>query len=141
VAGFISEWWPASSRNGGRHHIGIPGRIASEFAAITRKRDERANTVSLFADFEAEQREASIDDLVEEQKALAKEKLLEMLSIAPDGMFFGVILDAMLEAFMLRETNVKDVCVDLAKKRKIENTWSEGGRKPTDRTMIKLAYT
>jgi hypothetical protein len=32
VAGFSSEWWPASSRNAGRHQIGIPGRIASEFA-------------------------------------------------------------------------------------------------------------
>jgi hypothetical protein len=33
VAGFISEWWPASNRNGGRNEIGIPGRLASEFAA------------------------------------------------------------------------------------------------------------
>ena len=33
MAGFISEWWPESNRNGGRHQIGIPGRIASEFAA------------------------------------------------------------------------------------------------------------
>ena len=32
MAGFISEWWPGSNRNGGRHQIGIPGRIASEFA-------------------------------------------------------------------------------------------------------------
>ena len=32
MAGFISEWWPESNRNGGRHQIGIPGRIASEFA-------------------------------------------------------------------------------------------------------------
>ena len=110
-------------------------------AAMTRKRDERANTASLFAGFEAEQKEASIDDLVDEQKALAKERLLEMLSIARDGMFFGAILDAMLEAFMLRETNMKDVCVDLAKEGKIENTWGTGGRKPTDHTVIKLAAT
>jgi hypothetical protein len=34
VAGFISEWWPESNRNGGRHQIGIPGRIASEFAPV-----------------------------------------------------------------------------------------------------------
>ena len=33
VAGFISEWWPESNRNGGRLQIGIPGRIASEFAS------------------------------------------------------------------------------------------------------------
>ena len=32
VAGFKSEWWPASRRNGGRHQIGIGGRIRLEFA-------------------------------------------------------------------------------------------------------------
>ena len=32
MAGFISEWWPASNRNPGRLQIGIPGRLASEFA-------------------------------------------------------------------------------------------------------------
>jgi hypothetical protein len=32
VAGFISEWWPASNRNPGRLQIGISGRIESEFA-------------------------------------------------------------------------------------------------------------
>jgi three-Cys-motif partner protein len=108
-------------------------------AAMTRKRDERANTASLFADFEAAQKEASIDDLVDEQKALAKEMLLDMLSTASGGIVFVGILDAILQAFMLRETNVKDMCVELAKKGKIENTWSAGGRKPTDHTVIKLA--
>ena len=32
VAGFISESRPVSNRNSGRHQIGIPGRIESEFA-------------------------------------------------------------------------------------------------------------
>jgi hypothetical protein len=31
VAGFISESWPTSNRNGGRLQIGSGGRIASEF--------------------------------------------------------------------------------------------------------------
>src|SRR5260370_26875826 len=31
-AGFISEWWPASNRNGGRLHVGKPGRNKSESA-------------------------------------------------------------------------------------------------------------
>jgi hypothetical protein len=42
---------------------------------------------------------------------------------------------------MLRETNVKDMCVELAKEGKIENTWGIGGRKPTDRTVVRLAPT
>src|SRR5687768_17206142 len=32
VAGFISEPWPASNRNHGRHQIGTGGRLASESA-------------------------------------------------------------------------------------------------------------
>jgi len=39
VAGFISEWWPASNRNRGRIEIGISGRIESEFANMPRHRD------------------------------------------------------------------------------------------------------
>jgi three-Cys-motif partner protein len=108
-------------------------------AAMTRKRDERANTASLFADFEAAQKEASIDEIVDEQKALATEMLLDMLSTASGGIVFVGIIAALLQAFMLRETNVKDMCVELAKKGKIENTWRTGGRKPTDHTVIKLA--
>ena len=34
AAGFISEWGPASNRNGGRLHVGIPGRNKSESAAV-----------------------------------------------------------------------------------------------------------
>ena len=34
VAGFISEWWPASNRNPGRLQIGISGRIELEFAGV-----------------------------------------------------------------------------------------------------------
>jgi hypothetical protein len=36
AAGFISEWWPASNRNGGRLHVGIPGRNKSESAVPLR---------------------------------------------------------------------------------------------------------
>jgi hypothetical protein len=32
VAEIKSEWWPASNRNGGRHQVGIGGRLASESA-------------------------------------------------------------------------------------------------------------
>jgi hypothetical protein len=39
---------------------------------------------------------------------------------------------------MLRETNVKDLCVDLAKVGQVENTWGGGNRKPTDDNVIRL---
>jgi hypothetical protein len=38
AAGFISEWWPASNRNGGRLQIGKPGRHKSESAGSTREK-------------------------------------------------------------------------------------------------------
>ena len=47
MAGFISEWWPASNRNGGRLQIGIGGRIASEFAAIHREPARRWTVAAL----------------------------------------------------------------------------------------------
>jgi hypothetical protein len=37
VGGFKSERWAVSNRNGGRHQIGIPGRIASESTVWARK--------------------------------------------------------------------------------------------------------
>jgi len=33
MGGIISEWWAASHRNDGRHHLGILGAITSESAA------------------------------------------------------------------------------------------------------------
>ena len=36
VAGFISEWWPTSNRNGGRLHLGTGGRLRSESALKSR---------------------------------------------------------------------------------------------------------
>jgi hypothetical protein len=38
VAGFISEWWPTSNRNGGRHRLGKGGRHASESAPARARR-------------------------------------------------------------------------------------------------------
>ncbi len=40
---------------------------------------------------------------------------------------------------MLRETNVKDICVELATSGKVENTWGKHPRKHNDQTIIKLA--
>ncbi len=50
MAGFISEWWPASFRYGGRHQIGIGGRIASDFASYP----WLAGVAALDADFRYE---------------------------------------------------------------------------------------
>jgi hypothetical protein len=43
----------------------------------------------------------------------------------------------LLQTYMLRDTNVKDICVDLAKAGRIDNTWGGGNRKPHDQCLIK----
>jgi hypothetical protein len=46
--------------------------------------------------------------------------------------------EMILPVYMLRVTNVKDVCVDLAKSGKIEQTWSGRARKPSDQDRLEL---
>ena len=54
-------------------------------------------------------------------------------------MKFADLVELLLQAFMLRETNVKDICVDLAKEGSIQRTWGIGNRKPNDGTIVELA--
>ena len=49
-----------------------------------------------------------------EAKQFAKEVLLKMMAEAKSLPFTDVV-DALMQAFMLRETNVKDVCVEMAR--------------------------
>ena len=79
-----------------------------------------------------------MDDIVKEQMALAKARLLQMLARGGPRQFAKVV-DALLQAFMLRETNVKDICVELAREGKIQNTWGTGNRRPADHTKIASA--
>jgi hypothetical protein len=68
---------------------------------------------------------------------LASAQLLAAL--AKSGpLLFSDVLVALLQSHMLRETNVKDICVALAKEGKIENTWGNGNRKPRQESLIKL---
>jgi three-Cys-motif partner protein len=105
--------------------------------AKERKREARTQTSDLFAGVEATVQEASIDQLIEEQKKLAADQLRKMIS-GGGAMKFANVVDALLEAFMLRETNVKDICAKLAKEGAIQNTWGIGNRRPTDDTIIRL---
>jgi hypothetical protein len=51
---------------------------------------------------------------------------------------FSTLAGAVMEAFMLRETNVKDLVARLAKDGHLENTWRDGRRKPSEGTTIRL---
>ena len=103
--------------------------------AKERKREARTGTPDFFADVEADIQEATVDELVLEQKALAKDQLQKSIQAGTRAKFSDVV-DWLLQAFMLRETNVKDLCVDLAKEGLIQNTWGPKYRKPQDDSII-----
>lgn len=108
--------------------------------ARERAREQRTNTSDLFAGHQAKIQEATIDEIAEEQMKFASAQLTAAL--AKDGARrFSSVLVRLLQSYMLRETNVKDICVNLAKAGKIENTWGGGNRKPRDECIIKLAAT
>jgi hypothetical protein len=90
----------------------------------------------MFAGHQAAVQEATIDELVEEEKRLASDELVQILAVRKAIQFSDAVIQ-LLQSHMLRETNVKDICVGLAKAGRIENTWGKGNRKPSDSTMIK----
>ncbi len=103
-------------------------------------KERRSIIADMFVEHEAQVQEASIDDIVSEQKALASSRLMEVLLDHPQ-IEFSKVVTGLLQPFMLRETNVKDICVDLAKTEKIENTWGGANRKPRDEDIIRLKST
>ena len=105
--------------------------------ASAKKREEQTNVGDMFAEHEGEVREATIEEIVEEQKKLASIDLIDHLAkYGPTA--FARVVTRLLQPFMLRETNVKDVCVALAKSGQIENTWGGGNRKPREIDIIKV---
>jgi three-Cys-motif partner protein len=105
--------------------------------AKERKRENRSGSPDLFSGLDADIQETTIDEIVEEQKALASQEVTNILrEFGP--MSFSGLWEMILQTHMLRVTNVKDICVDLAGNGKIENTWGGNNRKPKDTDIIKL---
>ncbi len=109
----------------------------SRGTAMEKRREHQLNVADLFTGYQAERAEAAIDEIVLEQKSLAEVRLLQMLA-QRGPLKFSRVVSGLLEPFMLRETNIKDICVTLAKDKKIENTWGRGNRKPSNEDMIGL---
>lgn len=106
--------------------------------AKARKREEVSHIVDMFPAQETEVADPSIYQIVTEEKSAASDYLLDSLLREPEQRFDQVVTK-ILEAFVLRETDVKDICVMLAKSGQIANTWGGGNRKPKDRDAIRLA--
>jgi three-Cys-motif partner protein len=111
-------------------------QAADRSAAKMRKREEESGSVDMFAVLDSAVESERIDDFVGKQMALATGFLLEMLKGGPKT--FADAWAALLEHFVLRVTNVKDICVALAHEKAIENTWGGGNRKPKDEDLIGL---
>jgi hypothetical protein len=117
-------------------YVALRAHARDRAYAKERKREDQTGTPDLFADVEASVQELTIDDLVEEQKILATNELLETLK--DSSLEFSLVWTTLLQEYVLRLTNVKDICVELAKASKIQNSWG-GNRKPKDENVIKLS--
>jgi three-Cys-motif partner protein len=105
--------------------------------AKERKRENRSGSPDLFSGVDADIQETTIDEIVEEQKILASHEVLNILHEFGPISFLG-LWEMILQAYMLRVTNVKDICVDLARRGTIEQPWGGGNRKPRDQDAIRL---
>jgi len=106
-------------------------------AAQERRREKRTGISDMFPETHATVKETSIYEHIAEQSTTASATLLQILERNGE-VGFEKVLSEILERYMLRETNVKDMCLELAKTGKIENTWGKGNRKPRDTSIIRL---
>ena len=106
--------------------------------AREREREARTGIVDMFAGHQASVEEASVDEIIEEQCALASAQLVDIISNEGSLRFDGVLAH-LLENYKLRETNIKDLCVMLARQGRIENTWGRGNHKPRNDSTIRLS--
>lgn len=114
----------------------LQGHARDRANARERKRENKIGAADLFHGLDADIQEMTIDDLVEEQKRFAKQQLIEMLD--EFGLDFSIVTHSLLQTYILRVTNVKDICVELAKAGVIESTWGGGNRKPDRNSVIVL---
>jgi three-Cys-motif partner protein len=104
--------------------------------AKEKKKAEKSQSGDLFAGHEAEVQEQALEDIVAEQKKLAAKDLVDTLQLRGEFKFEDIVAP-LLQAYMLRETDVKNICVQLAAEGTIENTWGAKPRKPKDGDVIR----
>jgi hypothetical protein len=88
----------------------------------------------VFSGRHAQIQETTIAQIVEEQKALASGDLLATVCVN-GPLRFSVLVARSRQTYMFRETNIKDICVALAKAGKIENTSQRAHRSLNQRHL------
>jgi hypothetical protein len=101
------------------------------------KRESRTKQTELFTSDSVP--ELSFEQIVTENCKSAKQWIVALLNERKTHIEFGDLVLEVLETFTLRETNVKNICVQLADAGLIENTWNaDKKKKPHDRCLIVL---
>jgi three-Cys-motif partner protein len=111
-------------------------QAADRSVAKERKREDTSGSSDMFAGIDAAVQSSRVDEFVRAEAVRASNFILESLANGPQT--FVDVWAASLQRFVLRITNVKSICVDLANAGRIENTWAPGSRKPHNSHIIRL---
>lgn len=101
------------------------------------KETEQSGQALLMPGLDALIKAAAVDDVVKEQCGKAREALLADLRANGTQTFDG-LLAKLLPVFIIRETNVKQICHELSREGVMENTWGKGNKRPKDDLPIRL---
>jgi three-Cys-motif partner protein len=122
-----------------------------EFAALKKHESNRDNAKQrkqriatgqgdLFASEDLSDSE-NLFEIIDDNKECAKTETIHLLKRSGVAIPFFRLCSVLMEPFLLRETDIKDICVELCSEGLIQNTWkSEGNRrrKPMGENLIQL---
>lgn len=116
-------------------YLALRVHAANRAMAKGRKSEAKTGIQDMFTAHDAVVREASIDDDVAMEVMRAKALALTMLRDGPRK--FSKLAGSLMENFMLRETNVKGLLVELSREGELQNIW-RGNSKPQQDEIIRL---
>jgi three-Cys-motif partner protein len=109
---------------------------ANRAHAKGRKQEAKSRTADLFLSHEADVQKESVDDDVDFEVKRAGPQILAIARRGPTR--FAHVAAIIMEIYMLRETNVKDLVIQLARDGSLDDTWGGGRHKPSADTIIRL---
>ena len=100
------------------------------------KREGQSGSPDLFSGFEADVQATTIDQIVDEQKALASQETLRILHEFGAHFFLEYLGVAPSGVHVTRNKRKRCLCRSWRKIGAIENSWGGGNRKPRDQDII-----
>jgi len=105
--------------------------------AKLRKREQTTGMADMFSNDDSGS-DKSFDEMVDSAIYNAKYEIPYFIEKNGRVVLFDKLWPHIIEKYPLRVTDIKDICLLLAKDNKIENTWGRRPRKPQDGTVIRL---